>query len=89
MDYQKMDTALVLALERAQDQDALTVFIQTEHPVEQGQADYLHELAVTGDVAGKRFLTATLTTDALKQLSDQSWVRSLTLSQPLKPLTSN
>ena len=89
MDYQKMDTALVMALERAQVQDTLTVFIQTAHPVQEPEANYLHELAVAGDHAGKQILTATLTTEAVKQLSDQSWVRSLTLSQPLKPLNSN
>ena len=88
MDYQKMDTALLMALERAQDQDALTVFIQTARPVEQAEAEYLHELLVTDDLAGKQILTATLSADAVKQLSDQSWVRSLTLSQPLKPLNS-
>lgn len=88
MNYQKMDTALLLALERAQDQDALTVFIQTAHPVQQAEADYLQELAVTGDLSGKQILTAALTADAVKQLSDQPWVQSLTLSQPLKPLNS-
>lgn len=86
MDYRKMDTALLLALERAQDQDALTVFVQSAHPLQQVEADYLQQLAVTGDHAGKQILTATLSADAVKQLSDQDWVRSLTLSQPLKPL---
>lgn len=89
MNYQKMDTALLIALERAQEQDALTVFIQTVHPLEQVEANYLHQLAVTGDHEGKQILTATLTSDAVKQLSDQVWVRSLTLSQPLKPLTTD
>jgi hypothetical protein len=89
MDYQKMDTALLMALERAEDQDALTVFIQTAHPVEQAENDYLQGIAAPGDHAGKQILTATLSADAVRQLSDQSWVRSLTLSQPLKPLNSN
>ncbi|HLU09170.1 MAG TPA: hypothetical protein VK003_05855 [Oceanobacillus sp.] len=89
MNYQKMDTALLMALEKAQDQDALTVFIQAAHPLQQPEAEYLHQLAVTGDLEGKEILTATLTTDAVKQLSDQAWVRSLTLSQPLKPLKSD
>ena len=89
MDYQKMDTALLLALEGAQDQDALTVFIQTTHPVQKAEAAYLQDLAVTGDHSGKQILTAALTAGALKDLSDQPWVQYLSLSKTLKPLNSN
>lgn len=86
MNYQKIDAALAVALSELGDrQDSnLIVFVQTASAVDAAEAAFLESLGVSGATTGKQMLTATLSVEAIAQLSEQSWVRSIRLSQPLK-----
>ncbi len=87
MNYQKLDAALAMALNQVQNAEerSLIVFIQTE-PVTDSTAKFLENLGVSGVTTGRNMFTATLSANAVSQLSDQSWVKYLKLSQKLRLL---
>jgi hypothetical protein len=87
VNYQKLDAALAMALNQVQNAEerSLVVFIQTE-PVTDSTAKFLENLAVSGVTTGRNMFTATLSANAVSQLSDQPWVKYLKLSQKLRLL---
>jgi hypothetical protein len=87
VNYQKLDAALAMALNQVQNAEerSLIVFIQTE-PVTDSTAKFLENLGVSGVTTGRNMFTATLSANAVSQLSDQSWVKYLKLSQKLRLL---
>jgi hypothetical protein len=91
MDYDKLDADLAAQLyefEAATDRsDAmLSIFIETKKPPAPEEAAFLERLGVSGDLKGRDIFTATLSTDAIAELSSQPWVRYLKLSRKLRPL---
>ena len=89
MDYRKIDAALAVALQETPNRDdpSLLVFVHTERPPCEQEAAALERHGIrTGD--GRGPFTATLSPRAVEDLSDQPWVRSLKLSQRLRPTSS-
>ncbi|GAB1540657.1 hypothetical protein NUACC21_33260 [Scytonema sp. NUACC21] len=86
MDYQKLDTALTMALNEVEDpqKQSLNVFIHTNQAADDARAnDMLKNLGVPGVACGKDVFTATLSPNAISQLSEQPWVKHIKLSQNL------
>jgi hypothetical protein len=85
MDYQKLDAALATALNDAQNSEEtnLTVFIHTEPILNSDATAVLESFGVSGVNNGKDIFTATLSANAISQLSEQTWVKYLKRSQQL------
>jgi hypothetical protein len=85
MNYQKLDAALATALNDVQnsEEQSLTVFIHTEPILNSAATAVLESFGVNGASSGKDIFTATLSPNAISQLSDQPWVMSLKRSQQL------
>ncbi|MEH2106086.1 hypothetical protein [Nostoc sp.] len=86
MNYQKLDAALATALNDVQDSEetSLAVFIHTEPILDSAATAVLESLGVSGVSSGKEIFTATLSPNAISQLSEQSWVKFLKRSQQLR-----
>lgn len=86
MNYQKLDAALAMALNDIQDPatPSLNVFIHTEPISDSTATAVLESLGVSGVSNGKDTFTATLSANAISQLSEQSWVKNLQMSQKLR-----
>ncbi|MBD2594401.1 hypothetical protein H6G74_08660 [Nostoc spongiaeforme FACHB-130] len=89
MNYQKLGAALAMALNDVQDSTtpSLTVFIHTEQITDAAIA-VLQSVGVSDVTPDKDTFTATLSANAISQLSEQPWVKSLQLSQQLRLLNS-
>ncbi|MEH2294764.1 hypothetical protein [Nostoc sp.] len=85
MNYQKLDAALATALNDTQDpeEQSLAVFIHTEQILNSAATAVLESLGVSNVTSGKDIFTATLSANAISQLSEQSWVKYLKRSQQL------
>lgn len=85
MNYQKLDAALAMALNEVPDATtpSLTVFIHTESVSDEAIA-VLQSLGVSDVTSNKNTFTATLSANAISQLSEQAWVKHLQLSQQLR-----
>ena len=86
MNYQKLDAALATALNDVQNVDApsLAVFIHTEPILSPAATAILESFGVSNVTSGKDVFTATLSLNAISQLSKQTWVKSLKRSQQLR-----
>jgi hypothetical protein len=86
MNYEKLDTALATALNDLQDleEPSLAVFIHTEAVSDPAATAVLKNLGVGSVTDGKDVFTATLSPNAISQLSEQPWVQYLKLSQKLR-----
>ncbi|MBN3924581.1 hypothetical protein [Nostoc sp. NMS4] len=86
MNYQKLDAALATALNGVQnvEEPSLAVFIHTEPILTSAATAVLESLGVSGVSSGKDIFTATLSANAISQLSEQPWVMSLKRSQQLR-----
>ena len=86
MNYHKLDAALVTALNDVQDSEepSLGVFIHTEPILDSAATAVLESLGVSGVTSGKDIFTATLSANAISQLSEESWVKHLKRSQQLR-----
>lgn len=87
MNYQKLDTALAVALNDVDNpQDlSLNVFIHTK--VDENSTDapaMLENLGVPNVTSEKDIFTATLSPNAISQLSEQPWVQYIKLSQQMR-----
>lgn len=87
MNYQKLDTALAIALNDVHnpEQPSLTVFIQTDSAPDTAATTLLESLGIRV-TSGRTMFSATLSANAISQLSEQPWVKSIRLSQTLRPL---
>ena len=84
MNYQKLDAALATALNEVQSEEqSLGIFIHTEPLLDSAAIAVLKSLGVSGVTSGKDIFTATLSPNAISQLSEQSWVKYLKRSQQL------
>ena len=86
MNYQKIDAALAMALNDVQDPEArsLTVFIHTEPVPDTAAVAMLERLGVSGVTIGRDVFNATVSANAIAELSEQPWVQYLRLSQTLR-----
>ncbi len=86
MNYQKLDAALAMALNDVSDPEdsSLVVFIHTEPLADPGAAAVLANLGVSAVNSGQDVFTATLSPNAISQLSEEPWVQYLNLSQQLR-----
>jgi hypothetical protein len=83
MDYDKLDAALALTLERAADpEQRFPVFVHARQPGVEVPADLVSRLGT--DAVG-RVHTAMLTRDDIDRLSEEPWVESLQLSPQRRP----
>lgn len=85
MNYQKLDASLATALNDIQDSEetSLAVFIHTEPILNSAATAVLESFGVSGVSSGKDIFTATLSPNAISQLSEQPWVKYLKRSQQL------
>jgi hypothetical protein len=90
LDYRKIDAALANALHEIQDptKQVLNIFVQTDAELEPAELEFLKEKGVNVKANSNRnapqIFTATLSTNAIEELSDQPWVKYLELAQKLK-----
>ncbi len=89
MNYKKLDTALAMALNEVENPEerSLVVFIHTEPVPDATAAAFLESLGVNV-TRGRDVFTATLSANAVSQLSEQPWVQYIRLSQKLRLLVS-
>lgn len=87
MNYQKLDTALAMALSEVENPEErnLVVFIHTEPVPDASAAAFLASLGVSV-TSGRDVFTATLSANAVSQLSEKPWVQYIRLSQKLRSL---
>ncbi|MBC1236887.1 hypothetical protein [Nostoc sp. 2RC] len=85
MNYQKLDAALATALNDVEDLEkpSLGVFIHTEPILDSTATAVLENFGVSDVTSGKDIFTATLSPNAISQLSEQPWVKFLKRSQQL------
>jgi hypothetical protein len=90
MNYQKLDAALATAINDIQDseENSLGVFIHTEPILNSAATAVLESLGVSDVTSGKDIFTATLSPNAISQLSEEPWVKYLKRSQQLRLLNS-
>ncbi|MEH2067809.1 MAG: hypothetical protein V7K47_06525 [Nostoc sp.] len=90
MNYQKLDAPLTVALNNVQDLEKpnLAVFIYTEPVSDPVVTSFFTSLGVNGMRNDQNLFTATLSSNAISQLSEQPWVKSLKLSQKLHLVNS-
>ncbi|MDM9582206.1 hypothetical protein [Nostoc sp. GT001] len=86
MNYQKLDAALATALNDVPnlEEPSLAVFIHTESVLDSAAIAILESLGVSSVTSGKDIFTATLSPNAISQLSEEPWVKYLKRSQQLR-----
>jgi elongation factor P--beta-lysine ligase len=92
MNYQKLDAALAIAVNQITDpQEAnLVVFIHTQQPLNENTTTslsaanaFLQRLGISNIKENMNVLTATVSLNTLSELSQQTWVQYIKLSQKL------
>ena len=91
MNFSKLDTALILALKKIKDQSkpCLVVFIHVEPNLDSYAKAVLKGNGISGITAQRDVYTATLSLNAVSQLSEQPWVKYLKLSGELRLLNGD
>jgi hypothetical protein len=86
MNYKKLDAALAMAVNQVENPQvpSLVVFIRVNQPLDDSALTFLEGLGIKGITQGKEILTATVSVSDISQLSEQSWVLFLQLSQKLR-----
>ena len=86
MNYNKVDAALSAALKSEEtDKNFIPVFVGVNKGLGQNEKEYLQKLGLIFNKDIPEIITATISQQAISELSDQSWVRYLKLSTRLKP----
>jgi len=86
MNYNKVDAALAAALKSEEtDKNFIPVFVGVNKGLGQNEKEYLQKLGLIFNKDIPEIITATISQEAISELSDQSWVRYLKLSTRLKP----
>lgn len=87
MNYNKVDAALAAALKSEEtDKNFIPVFVGVNKGLGQNEKEYLQKLGLIFNNDIPEIITATISQEAISELSDQSWVRYLKLSTRLKPM---
>jgi hypothetical protein len=85
VDYRKLDAALAAALNAAASEQSFDVFIHVDGPLNDDAKAVLQRAGVKAAASGT-ILTASLSAQAISDLSSRPWVRQITLARPLRPL---
>ena len=86
MNYNKVEAALAAALKSEEtDKNFIPVFVGVNKGLGQNEKEYLQKLGLIFNKDIPEIITATISQEAISELSDQSWVRYLKLSTRLKP----
>ena len=86
MNYNKVDAALAAALKSEEtDKNLIPVFVGVKKGLGQDEKEYLQKLGLIFNKDIPEIITATISQEAISELSDQSWVRYVKLSTRLKP----
>ena len=86
MNYNKVDAALAAALKSEEtDKNFIPVFVGVNKGLGQNEKEYLQKSGLIFNKDIPEIITATISQEAISELSDQSWVRYLKLSTRLKP----
>jgi protein tyrosine phosphatase len=85
MNYQKLDAALAMAVNQVEDpQEAnLVIFIHTQQPLDENASSFLQRLGINNITANTNVFTVTVSLNTISELSQQSWIQYLKLSQKL------
>jgi hypothetical protein len=88
MNYEKLDASLSAAVSEQplSDEPNLSVLVRTLTPPDAEQQREMQRLGVYGVSPTGRVFSAQLSAQAVAQLSEKPWVRSLSLAQELRPL---
>ena len=87
MNYDKVDATLASALQQFSAASSnLEVSVRTVAPLNSAQEAELERIGVRGAQAGRTIFSASLSRDALDQLSEKPWIRLLSLAQQLRQL---
>ena len=83
MNYQKLDAALAMALNQTQNSQerSFVIFIHTQPVLESEAKNFLINLGISEITEGERVFTATASYSIISELSHQTWVEYLKLSQ--------
>jgi hypothetical protein len=86
MNYQKLDATLAMALKDVLEPETpnLVVFIHIQTPLEADAIARLEALGISNITENKDVFTATVSPNAISQLSEQAWVKYLKLSRKLR-----
>jgi hypothetical protein len=86
MNYKKLDAALAMAVNQVENPQvpSFVVFIRTNLPLDNTALAFLESLGIKGVTQANEVFTATVSVSAISQLSEQSWVQFLQLSQKLR-----
>ena len=86
MNYNKVDAALAAALKSEEtDKNFIPVFVGVNKGLGQNEKEYLQKSGLIFNKDIPEIITATISQEAISELSDQSWVRYVKLSTRLKP----
>jgi hypothetical protein len=86
MNYNKVDAALAAALKSEEtDENLIPIFVGVEKGLGQNEKKYLQKLGLIFNKGIPEIIPATISQEAISELSEQSWVRYLKLSTKLKP----
>ena len=89
MNYRKIDASLASALRNTEGQEeeaAFSVFVRTNENAGSEAAATLGNLGVRNPGSGPKVYSAELSPRDVAELSDKSWVKSLSLSRMLRPV---
>jgi hypothetical protein len=91
MNYRKLDASLAMTVNQVSDpQEAnLVIFIHTQQPLNEDASVFLQRLGINNITENSNVFTATVSLNAIAELSEQSWVESLKLSQKLHLVRKN
>ncbi len=86
MDYKKFDAALAMAIDEvdSSEEPTLLVFIHTNQQLDARAVAFLESLGIKDVASDKDIYTATVSSSQVSELSNQSWVKSIKLSQKLR-----
>lgn len=86
MNYQKLDAGLAMIIDQVEnpEEPSLVVFIHTHSPLDADAIATLENLGVKDVTPDQNIYTATVSLNAISELSQQSWVKYLKLSQKLR-----
>jgi len=86
VDFAKLDAPLAAKLTESEAGSMLSVFIRTHQPVSDTERVKLEQAGIGTVSRGAKVITATLSADAVRKLTQEPWVRAINLSQALRPV---
>jgi hypothetical protein len=89
IDFAKVDAPLAATLEESKGNELLNVFIRTHDPISEAEQQQLSEVGVECVSRGTKVITATLSADAVRKLTQEPWVSAINLAQRLRPVDAS